>query len=167
VTSTSRPIVASRARLVRYGGAVVATLVAVTFDGAAPRDRAVAATPSFPIAVAAGDIAVPAALLLKNDSTAPTTSVTVCNWRPASCPAGDPGITLIPPAGNWATLVCTRWRRSDVFYYPPPLRCQVLRVTHDVAITLIDAVPGGCTTPQPPGVHGVPAVVDMPDRSNR
>jgi hypothetical protein len=32
------------------------------------------------VTVAAGDVAVPAALMLENDSTAPTTAVTVCNF---------------------------------------------------------------------------------------
>jgi hypothetical protein len=61
------------------------------------------AAPSFPATVVAGQTDVPAILQLSNQNTPDnTTGVnTVCSFGdPLPCPAGDPGITLLPSCGT-------------------------------------------------------------------
>jgi hypothetical protein len=56
--------------------------------------------PTFPIASAVGNTELPASLTLTNLNTPPESVAGVCNaGDPLPCPAGDPGIILIPSCG--------------------------------------------------------------------
>src|SRR3954447_22399485 len=88
---------------------VVVLIATLLSTGTAHADLAAAATPSIPGTLALGDAGVPVVLLLQNDSTPPTTTVTVCNFGdPLPCPVGDPGITFIASCGLLGAFsVCT------------------------------------------------------------
>ena len=83
--------------------ATVSLTVVLAWSGSASAGYGAAAAPTFPSVVTVGDTAVPAYFQLSNNNSAPNTGDinTVCNFGDAfPCPAGDPGITLIPSCGQ-------------------------------------------------------------------
>ena len=93
--------------------ALVAVSLSVVFGWSATADAGLGASaaPTFPGVVAIGNTGLPASIQLRNNNSAPNTSDTnvVCNGGdPLPCPAGEPGITLIPSCGMLGIdSVCT------------------------------------------------------------
>lgn len=103
---TASPPSAARThrRAWRGAGALAVLTLAV---GIAPREAGAgagaSAAPSFPASVTVGQTGLTAIVQLSNENTPNnTTGVNVvCNaGDPAPCPAGDPGITLLPSCGT-------------------------------------------------------------------
>ncbi len=77
----------------------MATIGALAFSSAAHAGLGASAAPSFPTIVTVGQTAVAASIQLSNQNSPDDTAAvnTVCNFGDGfPCPAGDPGITLIP-----------------------------------------------------------------------
>src|SRR5215210_5504003 len=89
-----------RKRVLATAGAIA---VVGVLPAAAEAGVGASAVPSFPAAVTVGNTGVPATLEVRNannDADAGATN-TVCNFGDGfPCPAGDPGITLIPACGQ-------------------------------------------------------------------
>jgi LPXTG-motif cell wall-anchored protein len=89
---------------------VVLTGVLVAAPGVADAGLGTGAAPSFPNQVALGQVGLPASITLSNENTSGNTNSvnTVCNFGDGlPCPAGDPGITLIPSCGQFGSFsVC-------------------------------------------------------------
>jgi hypothetical protein len=86
---------------------VVSVSVVLTWSGSASAGYGAAAAPTFPSVVTVGNTGVPASVQLSNNNSgADINSInTVCNFGDAfPCPAGDPGITLIPACGQLGTF---------------------------------------------------------------
>lgn len=78
---------------------MIATLIALGSSSAAHAGLGASAAPSFPTIVTVGQTAVAASIQLSNQNSPDDTAAvnTVCNFGDGfPCPAGDPGITLIP-----------------------------------------------------------------------
>ncbi|MDP9464990.1 MAG: hypothetical protein M3P52_10225 [Actinomycetota bacterium] len=130
-------------------------------SGIADAGLGAGATPSFPSVVTVGATSVPAAIQLENNNTTPNTGSIVCNFGDAfPCPAGDPGITLIPSCGQLGEFSKCTSGGAD-----PGVFQVSATATGDVdsdcpglsfAVTLIDPEYGRLRfTPQPAGVHVV------------
>jgi hypothetical protein len=141
---------------------VVAPLAVSCFGpGNASAGLGAGATPSFPSLVTIGETAVSATIQLENDNTAPNTTSTVCNFGDAlPCPAGDPGITLIPSCGQLGAFSACTPAGAD----PGVFQVSAAAVGAagsacagmPFAVTLIDPAFGRLRfTPQPPGTHVV------------
>ena len=80
----------------------VSLFVVLAWSGSADAGLGASAAPIFPGVVTVGNTGLPASIQLRNNNSAPNTSDTniVCNaGDPVPCPAGEPGITLIPSCG--------------------------------------------------------------------
>ena len=108
---------------IRLATAAAAIVVLGLVPAAAQAGVGASAVPSFPTAVTVGNTGVPASIEVRNadnDANAADTN-TVCNFGDGfPCPAGDPGITLIPscavlgPFSACATPDPGVFRLSDV-----------------------------------------------------
>ncbi len=142
---------------------LVAVSMSVAFLGVGSADAGLGAgaTPSFPAVVTVGDTGVPAAIQVENDNTPPNTTNTVCNFGDAfPCPAGDPGITLIPSCAQLGVFSSCAPAGAD----PGVFRLSATGVGAagsacpgmNFDITLIDPTFGQLRfTPQPAGTHVV------------
>jgi hypothetical protein len=84
---------------IRLATAAAATVVLGLAPAAAQAGVGASAVPSFPSAVTVGNTGVPATIEVRNSNNDANTADTntVCNFGDGfPCPAGDPGITLIP-----------------------------------------------------------------------
>jgi hypothetical protein len=149
----------TRARAFRCAAGVIAVALSVVFIGTGIADAdglGAGATPNFPVSVVVGDVGIPATIQVQNDSV-PDTPMTVCNFGDAlPCPAGDPGITLIPSCGQLGAFSSCAPGGAD------PGVFQVSAIAVGVAgacigmpfaVTLIDPAFGQLRfTPQPPGI---------------
>ncbi len=90
-------------------GALLAWGCLALLPAAAQAGVAAGAAPTFPAEVTVGPAAIPVSITLSNEDTPPNLSNTICNFGdPFPCPAGDPGITLIPSCGQLGAFsVCT------------------------------------------------------------
>ena len=96
---------------IRLVAATVTIAVLGVLPAAAEAGVGASAVPSFPAAVTVGNTGVPATIELRNannDADAGATN-TVCNFGDGfPCPAGDPGITLIPACAQLGAFsACT------------------------------------------------------------
>ncbi len=100
-----------RRAVTRAAFAAVIVCASLGFAATAQAGVVAGATPTFPGTVAVGDTGTAATIEVRNDNTPPNDSSpnTVCNaGDPFPCPAGDPGITLIPSCGQLGAFsVCT------------------------------------------------------------
>jgi hypothetical protein len=153
----------STARALRCVIALVVVPVSIVSfaPGIATAGLGAGAAPSFPASVTIGDTGVAATIQIENDNTPPNTSSTVCNFGDAlPCPAGDPGITLIPSCGQLGAFSECAPAGADpgVFQISPVAvgaagsACAGMQF----AVTLINPALGRLRfTPQPPGTHVV------------
>ena len=104
-----------RKRVLAMAGAIAA---AGLLPAAAEAGVGASAVPSFPAAVTVGNAGVPASLELRNannDADAGATN-TVCNFGDGfPCPAGDPGITLIPACAQLGAFSACSGPEPGVF----------------------------------------------------
>jgi len=87
---------------VRLAAAAAAIALLGGFPAAAQAGVGASAVPSFPTSVTVGTAGVPATIEVRNANNDANTgdTNTVCNFGDGfPCPAGDPGITLIPSCG--------------------------------------------------------------------
>ncbi len=93
------------------GLVAVSLSVVLAWSGSADAGLGASAAPIFPGVVTIGNTGLPVSIQLRNNNSAPNTSDTnvVCNTGdPSPCPAGEPGITLIPSCGMLGIdSVCT------------------------------------------------------------
>ena len=163
MSRATRPALGIGSRLVRFGSALAATLLMVTFLAVATAHAGlgVGAAVNFPVQVTVGDAGLPASIQLQNNNTLPDTSGTVCNFGDAfPCPAGDPGITLIPSCGQIGAFSACVPAGADPGVFQVSTSGLGATGTACAGVTfsidLIDPVFGQLRfTPQPPGTHVV------------
>jgi hypothetical protein len=105
-------------RRARAVAALPAVLICLLTPAVAQAGVGASAVPTFPTDVTVGNTGVPAAIELRNtdnDSNAGDTN-TVCNFGDgAPCPAGDPGITLIPSCSQLGPFSACMGAEPGVF----------------------------------------------------
>jgi len=107
------------------------------------------AAPAFPAAVTVGDTSVAASVQVSNQNTAADAGTTnrVCNFGdPLPCPAGQPGITVIPACGELGLFsTCAATGLEPGVFAVAPLGVGELGTTcggMQFDVTLIDAASG-------------------------
>jgi hypothetical protein len=154
---------ATWATALRCAIAIVAVPLSVVCGGLeiASAGLGAGATPTFPATVTVGNTGVAATIQLENDNTAPNTTSTVCNFGDAlPCPAGDPGITLIPSCGQLGAFSACAPAGADPGVFQVSAGATGVAGSAcagmPFAVTLIDPTFGQLRfTPQPPGTHVV------------
>jgi hypothetical protein len=143
---------------IRLAATAAAIAVLGIVPAAAEAGVGASAVPSFPAAVTVGDTGVPASIEVRNgniDNDAAATN-TVCNFGDAfPCPAGDPGITLIPSCTQLGAFsACTGvdpgvFRISDTAGGAPGTACAGMTFN----VSLIDPATGQMRFTPQGGAH--------------